>query len=75
MTDDGFVVDDIIVWWVGDDEFDVMPNASNTSGVTAALPGRDVTGERCVLAVQGPNARAKVGDRRSRVSARWDAFA
>jgi aminomethyltransferase len=37
-----------------------MPNASNTSGVTSALPGRDVTGERCVLAVQGPNARAKV---------------
>ena len=60
LTDDGFVVDDIIVWWVAKDEFDVMPNASNTSGVTAALPGRDVTDERCVLAVQGPHARAKV---------------
>ena len=59
LTDDGFVVDDIIVWWVSEHEFDVMPNASNTSGVTSALPGRDVTGERCVLAVQGPNARAK----------------
>src|SRR5665811_2292310 len=59
LTDDGFVVDDIIVWWVDDDEFDVMPNASNTSGVTSALPGRDVTSERCVLAIQGPNARAK----------------
>ncbi|MGA7834958.1 MAG: glycine cleavage system aminomethyltransferase GcvT [Acidimicrobiales bacterium] len=59
LTDDGFVVDDIIVWWVGDNEFDVMPNASNTEGVTSALPGRDVTLERCVLAVQGPNARAK----------------
>ncbi len=60
LNDEGFVVDDIIVWWYSDHEFDVMPNASNTSGVTAALPGRDVTSERCVLAVQGPNAREKV---------------
>jgi aminomethyltransferase len=59
LTEDGGVVDDIIVWWVGDNEFDVMPNASNTEGVTSALPGVDVTLERCVLAVQGPNARAK----------------
>ena len=60
LTDEGFVVDDIIVWWYSDTEFDVMPNASNTSGVTQALPGRDVTSERVVLAVQGPHARAKV---------------
>ncbi len=60
LTDDGGVVDDIIVWWVGDNEFDIMPNASNTEGVTSALPGSDVTLERCVLAVQGPNAREKV---------------
>ncbi|MFZ1062789.1 MAG: glycine cleavage system aminomethyltransferase GcvT [Acidimicrobiales bacterium] len=59
LNDDGFVVDDIIVWWLADDQFDVMPNASNTSGVTSALPGVDVTGERCVLAVQGPRAREK----------------
>jgi aminomethyltransferase len=60
LNHDGFVVDDIIVWWVGENEFDVMPNASNTSGVTEALPGVDVTDERCILAIQGPNARAKV---------------
>ena len=60
LNDDGFVVDDIIVWWVGERAFDVMPNASNTSGVTSALPGVDVTAERCVLAVQGPHAREKV---------------
>jgi aminomethyltransferase len=60
LNHDGFVVDDIIVWWVSDTEFDVMPNASNTSGVTEALPGVDVTDERCILAIQGPNARAKV---------------
>jgi aminomethyltransferase len=60
LNDDGFVVDDIIVWWVAENEFDVMPNASNTSGVTDALPGVDVTSERCVLAIQGPHARTKV---------------
>jgi aminomethyltransferase len=60
LNDDGFVVDDIIVWWVDEHEFDVMPNASNTSGVTDALPGVDVTSQRCVLAIQGPNARTKV---------------
>src|SRR5487761_2770809 len=60
LNDEGFVVDDIIVWWMSEDEFDVMPNASNTSGVTSALPGLDVTSERCVLAVQGPHAREKV---------------
>ncbi len=69
LNEDGYVVDDIIVWWVGENEFDVMPNASNTSGVTSALPGRDVTDERCVLAVQGPNAREKAG----RVDARFSA--
>ena len=60
LNDEGFVVDDIIVWWYSETEFDVMPNASNTSGVTAALPGVDVTDQRCVLAVQGPQARTKV---------------
>ena len=64
---DASVVDDIIVWWVDHDRFDVMPNASNTERVTAAL-GRDdpalsvldVTAERAVLAVQGPNARFRL---------------
>ena len=28
---DGSVLDDIIVWWLADDVFDVMPNASNTA--------------------------------------------
>ena len=31
LDEDGFVVDDLIVWWVDDERFDVMPNASNTS--------------------------------------------
>jgi aminomethyltransferase len=55
--EDGSVLDDLIVWWVDDAEFDVMPNASNTSRVLAALGGDDVTAGRAVLAVQGPEAR------------------
>ena len=54
---DASVVDDIIVWWVHEDRFDVMPNASNTDGVVAAIGGNDVTAERAVIAVQGPSAR------------------
>ena len=57
---DGSVLDDIIVWWVGEDRFDVMPNASNTARVRAALGGDDVTAERAVIAVQGPQARVKL---------------
>lgn len=58
LNEQAGVVDDIIVWWVGPNEFDVMPNASNTSGVLGALPGVDITSTRCVLAIQGPKARA-----------------
>ncbi|HUS62401.1 MAG TPA: glycine cleavage system aminomethyltransferase GcvT [Acidimicrobiales bacterium] len=54
---DASVVDDIIVWWVADERFDVMPNASNTSRVVDAIGGRDVTAERAIIAVQGPDAR------------------
>lgn len=69
---DASVVDDIIVWWVDDETFDVMPNASNTDGVTGALEEiantldgveleiADVTAERAVLAVQGPDARRRL---------------
>ena len=57
---DASVVDDIIVWWVDEQTFDVMPNASNTSAVLAATHGVDVTTDRAILAVQGPAARAAV---------------
>ena len=60
LNEKGGVEDDIIVWWMGDDEFDVMPNASNTSGVLSAIGGVDVTADRCVLAIQGPEARKKI---------------
>jgi aminomethyltransferase len=59
---DGSVADDIIVWWHPElsgrpPVFDVMPNASNTDRVVAAVGGTDITTERAVLAVQGPRAR------------------
>jgi aminomethyltransferase len=60
LDDDGSVLDDIIVWWVGDERFDVMPNASNTERVIEAVGGRDVTRSRAVLAVQGPQARSRL---------------
>jgi aminomethyltransferase len=70
--DDAHVVDDIIVWWVAEDEFLVMPNASNTAPLVAALEDaarvhadgpctiEDVTATRAVLAVQGPEARERL---------------
>jgi aminomethyltransferase len=58
--DDASVLDDIIVWWVDEPRFDVMPNASNTSRVVTSLGGVDVTATRAVIAVQGPNARSKL---------------
>ena len=72
--EDASVVDDIIVWWVDEDRFDVMPNASNTDRVRAAICGSatdranaargvhavDVTADRAVIAVQGPEARARL---------------
>lgn len=58
--DDASVLDDVIVWWHPDGSLDVMPNASNTDRVRSAIGGRDTTSERAILAVQGPEARAKV---------------
>jgi aminomethyltransferase len=68
---DASVLDDIIVWWLGDETFDVMPNASNTSRVTDALAEAadasgaglriaDVTASRAIIAVQGPDARERL---------------
>ena len=70
--DDAHVVDDIIVWWIAPDDFLVMPNASNTAPIVTALQDAaaahgdgavsvvDVTTTRAVLAVQGPDARARL---------------
>lgn len=59
-NDAGGVSDDIIVWWLRDNVFEVMPNASNTQRVRAVIGGEDVTSERAILAVQGPRARERL---------------
>ncbi len=58
LEEDGSVLDDMIVWWLEPEVFDVMPNASNTEPVRRLLPGTDTTETRAVLALQGPGARA-----------------
>lgn len=70
LADDGSVLDDIIVWWLTSDSFLVMPNASNTQRVVAALTDEgettppptitDVSNQKAVLAVQGPQTRTKL---------------
>ena len=76
LLDDGdaHVVDDIIVWWVGDEDFIVMPNASNTAPLLTALEDttrrlaggtvtvEDITADRAVIAVQGPEARKTLAE-------------
>jgi aminomethyltransferase len=59
---DASVVDDIIVWWIDETTFDVMPNASNTDGVRDAIGGLDTTDSRAVIAIQGPDARRLAAD-------------
>ena len=69
LAEDASVLDDIIVWWVDAGTFDVMPNASNTDQVVAALLAAadgsdlevaDTTRGRAVVAVQGPRARERL---------------
>ena len=57
---DASVLDDIIIWWVDDEVFDVMPNASNTDRVRSAIGGHETTHDRAVLAVQGPRAKERL---------------
>jgi aminomethyltransferase len=58
LDDEGSVIDDLIVWWIDDEQFDVVANASNTKPVTDTIGGEDVTHTRAVIAIQGPSARA-----------------
>ncbi|MEP7201922.1 MAG: glycine cleavage system aminomethyltransferase GcvT [Ilumatobacteraceae bacterium] len=57
---DASVLDDIIIWWLDDEVFDVMPNASNTDRVRSAIGGHETTHDRAVLAVQGPRAKERL---------------
>ncbi|MBV9353664.1 MAG: glycine cleavage system aminomethyltransferase GcvT [Mycobacterium sp.] len=63
-TESGGVTDDLIAYYVADDEIFLVPNAANTAAVVAALqaaapPGLTITDEHrsyAVLAVQGPRS-------------------
>jgi len=63
-NDEGGVIDDLIWYWLADDEVFLIPNASNNAEVVrrlaaAAPEGITVTDEHddfAVLAVQGPNS-------------------
>lgn len=63
----GGIVDDLIVYRLGDDRFMVMPNAANTAAVVARLREQaeqlggatvvdDQSTEQAVIAIQGPEA-------------------
>jgi aminomethyltransferase len=68
-TDSGGVIDDLIAYYVSDDEIFLVPNASNTAAVVAALEaaapqGISITNEHrsyAVLAVQGPRSTQVLG--------------
>jgi aminomethyltransferase len=64
-AEDGGVLDDLIVYRLGDEEFFVVANAANTAVVVGALTERasgfkagvhDRTSEYALIAIQGPNA-------------------
>ncbi|WP_099021916.1 glycine cleavage system aminomethyltransferase GcvT [Mycolicibacterium palauense] len=63
-TEDGGVIDDLIAYYVSDDEIFLVPNAANTASVVAAMKARapqdlSITDEHrsyAVLAVQGPRS-------------------
>ena len=64
-TEDGTIIDDLITYRFGDDEFLVIPNAGNAPTVAAELVSRaesfdctvaDESSETSLIAVQGPNA-------------------
>ncbi len=68
-NDSGGVIDDLIAYYVSDDEIFLVPNAANTAAVVAALTegapaGLTITDEHrsyAVLAVQGPKSADVVG--------------
>ena len=68
-TESGGVIDDLIAYYVSDDDIFLVPNAANTADVVAALQrsapdGLTITDEhrsRAVLAVQGPKSAEVVG--------------
>jgi aminomethyltransferase len=69
-TESGGVIDDLIAYYVDDDEIFLVPNAANTAAVVEALQaaapaGLTITNEHrsyAVLAVQGPRSSDVLGE-------------
>ena len=66
VSPSGGVIDDLIVYHVGDEEYLVVPNAGNRERVAAELVARcagfdctveDISLRTCLIAVQGPRAQ------------------
>jgi len=70
LTPEGGVIDDIIIWWLEDERFVVLPNGVNHDTVMAAFADEsdadtsviDLRGESALLAIQGPQALAMIED-------------
>lgn len=66
LDDSGGVVDDIIVWWLGEQDFIVLPNAGNSDEVVGRFADEvpadtsleDIREETALIAVQGPDSGA-----------------
>jgi aminomethyltransferase len=62
LNDSGGIVDDMIVWWLSEDQYWVMPNAVNQDSVMSAFArsdGVEVTDLQrttAMIAVQGPDS-------------------
>ena len=64
LNEMGYVLDDVIIWWLDKDCFEIMPNASNTGRVEASIRAvskslelENVTRARALLAIQGPKTK------------------
>jgi len=68
LNPNGGVVDDLIVWWRGPDDYWVMPNAANHERVMALFAAEpdcvveDLQADTVFLAVQGPKATKLIED-------------
>ncbi|MGA7096714.1 MAG: glycine cleavage system aminomethyltransferase GcvT [Acidimicrobiia bacterium] len=62
LNSEGGIVDDLIVWWLDDDRFWVLPNAANHTRVMQVFEGEpgcrvaDLRPSTVMIAVQGPLA-------------------
>ena len=64
LTPQGGVIDDIIIWWLTDERFIILPNGANHDTVMGAFAQEanvdasvtDLRAESALLAVQGPDA-------------------